>query len=210
MKGGNLSATFNILKLIYDPTLCLPHTVIPTFAHLQIPLEFPGQRSEIRAVILDKDNCFAENDALEVHKPYEAKFEALRKAYPGNRLLIVSNTSGTPDDVDNKEAFQLSKNISDVAVLRHSVKKPGCKDEILEYLRSCPDVRLESPSQIAVIGDRLFTDIMMANMMGAWGVWIKDGVDVKYSSAFSNLEKRLHGFLLSRGYQPRLPSDKAG
>ena len=27
-----------------------------------------------------------------------------------------------------------------------------------------------------MIGDRLFTDVMMANMMGAWSIWIKDGV----------------------------------
>jgi ribonucleotide monophosphatase NagD (HAD superfamily) len=27
-----------------------------------------------------------------------------------------------------------------------------------------------------VVGDRLFTDIMMANMIGAWSVWVKDGV----------------------------------
>ena len=33
-----------------------------------------------------------------------------------------------------------------------------------------------SASQVAVVGDRLFTDVMMANLMGAWGVWVRDGV----------------------------------
>jgi phosphatidylglycerophosphatase GEP4 len=32
------------------------------------------------------------------------------------------------------------------------------------------------PSQIAVVGDRLLTDMMLANMMGSYGIWIKDGV----------------------------------
>lgn len=32
------------------------------------------------------------------------------------------------------------------------------------------------PDQIAVVGDRLFTDVMMANMMGSWGIWVRDGV----------------------------------
>ncbi|KAF3162008.1 hypothetical protein TWF788_002184 [Orbilia oligospora] len=145
--------------------------VIPTFAHLPVPLRFPGQKSEIRAVILDKDNCISENYALEVYGPYKDKFEALKAAYPGNRLLIVSNSSGTQDDKD--------------------------------------DVQLESPSQIAVVGDRLFTDVMMANMMGAWGVWVRDGVDVKYSSAFSGFEKGLHDFLVKRGYQPPSPLSKS-
>ncbi|KAF3910908.1 hypothetical protein ABW20_dc0108643 [Dactylellina cionopaga] len=205
MIGGNLSATLNALRVLYDPSICLPHLIVPTFAHLPVPLRFPGQKSEIRAVILDKDNCFAENNALEVYGPYKEKFEALKKAYPGNRLLIVSNSSGTIDDKDGKEARLLSESLS-VPVLRHNVKKPGCLDEVLAHLRSCPDVQLESPSQIAVVGDRLFTDVMMANMMGAWGVWIKDGVDVKYASAFSGFEKRMQGFLVKRGYQPPFPS----
>ncbi|EPS42408.1 hypothetical protein H072_3560 [Dactylellina haptotyla CBS 200.50] len=220
MIGGNLSATFNALRVLYDPSLCLPHLVVPTFAHLPVPLRFPGQKSDIKAVILDKDNCFAENNALEVYGPYKDKFEALRQAYPGNRLLVVSNSSGTLDDKDGKEmyvktsidhrhkhldqALQLSQGLS-VPVLRHNVKKPGCIDEIIAHLRSCPDVDLQSPSEIAVVGDRLFTDVMMANMMGAWGVWIKDGVDVKYQSAFSGFERTLHGFLVKRGYQPPSP-----
>ncbi|KAF3930539.1 hypothetical protein ABW19_dt0202509 [Dactylella cylindrospora] len=188
MKGGNISATFNALRVLYDPALCLPHMAVPTFAQLPIPLKFPGQKSDIRAVILDKDNCISENNALEVYGPYKEKFEELKKAYPGNRLLIVSNSSGTPDDKDGKEATILSKNLS-VPVLRHNVKKPGCLDEILTHLRSCTDVQLESPSQIAIVGDRLFTDVMMANMMGAWGVWVRDGVHIKYASMFSGIEK---------------------
>ncbi|KAK6363246.1 hypothetical protein TWF730_000689 [Orbilia blumenaviensis] len=208
MIGGNLSATFNALRVLYDPSLCLPHMIIPTFAQLPVPLRFPGQKSDIRAVILDKDNCISENYALEVYGPYKDKFEALKAAYPGNRLLIVSNSSGTQDDKDGKEAALLSQTLS-IPVLRHNVKKPGCLDEILAHLRACPDVQLESPSQIAVVGDRLFTDVMMANMMGAWGVWVRDGVDVKYSSAFSGFEKGLHDFLVKRGYQPPSPQSKA-
>ena len=32
------------------------------------------------------------------------------------------------------------------------------------------------PDQIAVVGDRLLTDMCLANQMGAWGVWVRDGV----------------------------------
>ena len=37
-------------------------------------------------------------------------------------------------------------------------------------------MEITNPSQIAVVGDRLFTDVMMANMMGSYGIWVKDGV----------------------------------
>lgn len=56
------------------------------------------------------------------------------------------------------------------------MKKPGCGDEIMAYFKAHPEVGVTHPSQIAVVGDRLMTDMMLANMMGSWGLWIKDGV----------------------------------
>ncbi len=61
-------------------------------------------------------------------------------------------------------------------VLLHSTKKPGCHHEIMEFLKASPDANVTSPDQVAIVGDRLFTDVLMANMMGSWGVWVKDGV----------------------------------
>lgn len=61
-------------------------------------------------------------------------------------------------------------------MLRHSTKKPGCKEEVLSYFKQHPDSGVTSPAQIAIVGDRLFTDVMMANLMGSYGFWIKDGI----------------------------------
>ena len=61
----NVFATLNIFRLIANPTLCLPHHTVANFNHLPIPLSkaFPagekGIHPDIRAVVLDKDNCFA-------------------------------------------------------------------------------------------------------------------------------------------------------
>jgi phosphatidylglycerophosphatase GEP4 len=46
----------------------------------------------------------------------------------------------------------------------------------MSFFRDAPDADVTSPSQVAVVGDRLFTDVMMANMMGSYGIWVKDGV----------------------------------
>lgn len=35
---------------------------------------------------------------------------------------------------------------------------------------------VQSPLEIAVVGDRLGTDVLMASMMGSWSVWCKEGV----------------------------------
>lgn len=177
----NVSGTINILRLLVNPALCLPHHTIATFDQLPIPLSaaFASRNGEkkpdIRAVVLDKDNCFAVPKQNQIYEKYTSTFDELRKAYPGNKTLIVSNSSGTNSDKDHTEADLLERNTG-VKVLRHTTKKPGCHSEIMEYFRSRPETGVTSESQVAIVGDRLFTDVMMANVMGSYGIWIKDGV----------------------------------
>jgi len=87
----------------------------------------------------------------------------------------VSNTAGTDSDKQQKESALLEANTG-VKVLRHSTKKPGCKEEVMAYFKAHPDAGVTRPDQVAIVGDRLSTDIMMANMMGSYGVWVRDGV----------------------------------
>ncbi|KAG7864264.1 hypothetical protein KL919_000292 [Ogataea angusta] len=113
-------------------------------------------------MVLDKDNCIARDHDDRVWPAYEERWSSLKKEYPG-RLLIVSNSAGTNDDLDG-QAQRLEKNTG-VPVLRHSTKKPGCWPEIVAWFEQ----RGVAPHEIAVVGDRLFTDILMANMMGSYG-----------------------------------------
>ncbi len=106
----------------------------------------------------------------------QARFEALKAAYPGRRLLIVSNTAGAQSyDSQGKLAAEVEKGTG-VTVLSHRVKKPGCGAEVMSYFQAHPETGVTSPAQIAVIGDRLSTDMMLANTMGSWGLWVRDGV----------------------------------
>lgn len=71
----NVSATLNIFKLIRDPSLCLPQATISTFNQLPIPFSkaftpVKGKEPDIRAVVLDKDNCFAWPKENTVYKSY--------------------------------------------------------------------------------------------------------------------------------------------
>lgn len=74
MNTFNVAATVNVFRLLARPTLCLPQATVSTFKHLPIPLNTAfGKYNDvdIRAVVLDKDNCFAYPNSNEVHKPYE-------------------------------------------------------------------------------------------------------------------------------------------
>ncbi|XXH00140.1 hypothetical protein Hte_006482 [Hypoxylon texense] len=209
----NFSGTVNVFKLLTKPSLCLPHAAVSTFDDIPVPFkkafERSGKKVEIKAVILDKDDCFAYPDTNEIYPAYTERFSQLQKEYPGRRLLIVSNTAGaTTYDRDGRLAKEL-KIATGVSVLAHQVKKPGCGDEIMAYFKSHPEVGVTHPSQVAVVGDRLMTDMMLANMMGSWGLWVKDGVKpLHQKSLFSKLEQRLGPFLMTRGLRapnPRSP-----
>ncbi|KAI0834663.1 HAD-superfamily phosphatase [Hypoxylon sp. FL0890] len=209
----NFSGTINVFKLLTKPSLCLPHATVSTFNEIPSPIEKAfegrGKTVDIRAVVLDKDDCFAYPDTNEVYPAYAERFRQLQKEYPGRRLLIVSNTAGaTTYDRNGRMAKEL-ESVTGVPVLAHRVKKPGCGDEIMAHFKAHPEVGVTHPSQIAIVGDRLLTDMMLANMMGSWGLWVKDGVKpLNEKSVFSKLEQRLGPFLLERGYQapdPRSP-----
>ena len=51
----------------------------------------------------------------------QERFEELKRAYPGSRLLIVSNSAGTLSDPTGAEADLLEK-ATGVKVLRHTTK----------------------------------------------------------------------------------------
>jgi hypothetical protein len=76
MTSLNLSATFNIFRVLARPSLCLPHATVSTFNDLPVPLgrAFEGLRKDkvdIRAVVLDKDDCFARPGENEVWQPFQ-------------------------------------------------------------------------------------------------------------------------------------------
>lgn len=77
----NLSASLNVFKLLASPSLCLPHATVATFNDLPVPLEKAfekeGRKVDIKAVILDKDDCFAYPDSIVVHGPYKVELDSL-------------------------------------------------------------------------------------------------------------------------------------
>ncbi|KAJ3521118.1 hypothetical protein NM208_g13440 [Fusarium decemcellulare] len=46
----------------------------------------------------------------------------------------------------------------------------------MEYFKKHPETGVTDPAHVAFVGDRLTTDMMLANMTGGWGFWVRDGV----------------------------------
>src|SRR5271170_4034329 len=55
-------------------------------------------------------------------------------------------------------------------------KKPGCRDEVVDYFLNQTPPRITNPDQIVVIGDRLLTDVILGSFIGGWTIWLQHGV----------------------------------
>jgi phosphatidylglycerophosphatase GEP4 len=88
----------------------------------------------------------------------------------------VSNTAGALSHDKDRSLLATVEAGTGVTVLPHAIKKPGCGDEIMAYFRAHPETGVTAANQIAVVGDRLTTDMILANTMGGWGLWVREGV----------------------------------
>ncbi|KAH3671458.1 hypothetical protein WICMUC_004590 [Wickerhamomyces mucosus] len=203
----NVSATLNVFRLLVNQQLCLPHLTISSFDKIPIPLAFPSsmiqaqRQPRIKAIVLDKDNCFAKAHDDKVWPDYNDTWDKLRAQYPDASLLIVSNSAGTNDDKNHEQAKALEERTG-VKVLRHTTKKPGCHTEIMQYFLE--NNITKNAEEVVIVGDRLFTDVLMANMMGAWSVWIRDGV-VRSESLICQIERAAYDKLTQNTNNPMLP-----
>lgn len=118
----------------------------------------------------------------------------MRQKYPGRRLLVVSNTAGAASWDKGLKIAEEVHSKTGIHVLSHSVKKPGCGEEIMNYFKQHPETGVTSPAQIAVVGDRLTTDMFLANKMGGFGFWIRDGVIPMKEKNFVSIPQKQHHF----------------
>lgn len=128
------------------------------------------KRSGFQGIVFDKDNCLTLPEADELVPELEEAWNTCNKVFDQGNILIVSNSAGTLDDKGAAQAQRIEKALG-VPVLRHSVKKPGCLDELIVYFRT-KGLEMDGPSMpLVIVGDRLLTDVMMGGMMDAGTIW---------------------------------------
>lgn len=167
-----------------EPSSLLPHRTIPTLLALPLPIgsslpSVPGKRTSIKALVLDKDNTICPPETTVVHKAYREKIEQIKTSPEfvnrPNSILIVSNTAGsTRLQQHEAEAKELEADLG-LPVLRQQPgrKKPLCGPDVLQFFKEHGIT--EDPAEIAFVGDRLATDVMVAREVGSWSIWCRDG-----------------------------------
>jgi phosphatidylglycerophosphatase GEP4 len=228
--NSNLRA-FNhaVHTLLKQPAQFLPHLTIPTFTYLPEELgphlvnSDPSNTSKakvptIKALVLDKDNTLCPPKTTTFPPQILSKLAALRQSptspfrHP-NSILIVSNRAGSHPKYDH-EISSLESQLAHLSIpvfrLPAGVeKKPFCGDEVVQWLRERKVV--DSPDQIAVVGDRLGTDVVMASLMGSWSVWCKEGVfepgeaGKPERNILEKMEVWVEKYLSGKGYKAPMP-----
>lgn len=227
--NSNLRA-FNhaVHTLLKQPTQFLPHLTIPTFTHLPEELGphlvgrdtnvAKGKIPTIRALVLDKDNTLCPPKTTTFPPQILSKLASLRESPTSpfrnaDSILIVSNRAGSHPKYDN-EITSLESQLAHLSIpvfrLPAGVeKKPFCGDEVVKWFRDRQVI--DSPDEIAVVGDRLGTDVVMAGLMGSWSVWCKEGVfepgevGKPERNILEKMEVWIEGYLRGKGYQAPPP-----
>ncbi|KAL4919940.1 mitochondrial PGP phosphatase [Aspergillus aurantiobrunneus] len=186
-----------------------------------------NRRITIRALILDKDNTLCPAKTTSFPSKIYAHLHSLRNSPTSpfnisaapNSILIVSNRAGSHPRYE-AEALEIEERLAGlkIPVFRLPIapkeggvgveKKPFCGAEVLEWFRERGVV--QRADEIAVVGDRLGTDVLMAKEMGAWSVWCRDGVGKEVTKGqrnmLENMEVWVERYLReSRGLKAPMP-----
>ncbi|KGG52363.1 hypothetical protein DI09_181p40 [Mitosporidium daphniae] len=156
---GLLYAFGNIWRL---PSLLRPRLVVKDIS--SITLCMLRDDLKLKGIVFDKDNCLTIPYQDSVDQRVE---ERVREIAHHFECIIVSNGAGGPDDFATEPRVRYHWHPHFIT------PSQGCRKLDSNVLEACLWRGYQSsirPDEIAIIGDRLFTDIFMANYSGMVGI----------------------------------------
>ncbi|THV06197.1 HAD-superfamily phosphatase [Dendrothele bispora CBS 962.96] len=147
-----------------------PRIIVPALSVKDIrQLNFHAlKKAGYKGAVFDKDNCLTVPYKDALVPELESSWKECCEVFGEGNVLIVSNSAGSFQDAGGIQAEAINHHLG-VPVLFHASMKPSypCIDTIRTYFGS-----LRHPikdRELVIIGDRLFTDIVMANRMNSKG-----------------------------------------
>ncbi|CAI2167443.1 20398_t:CDS:10 [Funneliformis geosporum] len=153
----------------------------------------------ITALAFDKDNTLASPYSNELYPPFKDAWKEGKEVFGNENIAVVSNSAGTGDDPGFIQAEAVEKNLG-VYVLRHKLKKPSCGHELISHFAA------HNPHTIAVIGDRMFTDVLFGNLNGMFTIFTRNIIseqrDNFMAAMVRRVEYRILDYYVSKGIKP--------
>ena len=148
--------------LIRRPGLLVPHVAVSNVD----ALDFDALRAAgVASIIFDKDNTLTAPYVDTAHVDVSDAIKRAKDAFGEDNCIVLSNSAGSGDDAPEYNAAKACEAALGLRVARHpDAQKPQCLEQVVASLPS------SDASTVAVVGDRLSTDILAANEIGALSV----------------------------------------
>ncbi|CAG8598762.1 9648_t:CDS:10 [Funneliformis caledonium] len=154
----------------------------------------------ITALAFDKDNTLTSPYSNELYPPFKDAWKEGKEEFGNENIVVVSNSVGTNDDPGFTQAKVVEKSLG-VNVLRHKLKKPSCGHELISHFAA------HNPYTIAVIGDRMFTDVLFGNLNGMFTIFTKSIISEKRDNFMAAMVRRVEhkilDYYVSKGIKPQ-------
>lgn len=142
--------------LFGQPSLAVPHVDLRDIRDI----DFARLRSAgCEGVVFDKDNTLTAPYKDEVDARLARALSDCSNAFGPSRVVVLSNSAGTPDDPDHRAADRIERTLG-LPVLRREVKKPRGFESVRAHFAGC------DPTALVMIGDRYLTDVVFGNLHG--------------------------------------------
>ncbi|KAI0310855.1 mitochondrial PGP phosphatase-domain-containing protein [Amylostereum chailletii] len=158
----NLPGTLVPLYALFNPRILVPHISVADIRQLDFAAL---RRAGYKGAVFDKDNCLTiPHDDILVPEVKDAWDDCLSTFGPSN-VLIVSNSAGTSLDPGNFQVESVTHHLR-TPVLRHRSLKPSytAASAVRAYFASLATPL--APHELVVVGDRIFTDVVLAHRLG--------------------------------------------
>ena len=193
-------------KVIAKPELARPSLHVKSIN--KVHWDTLIKESNIRAVVLDKDNTFAAPYGLKVHSSLENAMEKMIDVFSLNNIAVLSNSAGTLDDIEYKEAKIVEENTK-LKVIIHNEKKPGGGSiDVLNHFEQEFNAKKKKKNkinddnnnetlkceEIAMVGDRILTDVVYGNVNNMYTILvdpITEENDDKVAKMMRRLERKM-------------------
>ena len=140
----------------------MPHVAVRNVAML----DFDALRAAgVASIIFDKDNTLTAPYVDTAHVDVSDAITRAKDAFGADNCVVLSNSAGSGDDAPDYNAAKACEAALGLRVARHpEAQKPQCLSKVVSSLKA------SDASTVAVVGDRLSTDILAANEIGALSV----------------------------------------
>ena len=173
------------------PSLMIPDYQVATIADIDWTV-LRGAAQQHQAVVFDKDNTLTAPYAMEIHATVRQSVQQARHVFGPQNVAVLSNSAGTatddPDSADATAFEQANIDLFDgdiLPVIRHEAKKPSrkCWQQVLDHFKATHDdddekaTPITQASQVIMVGDRLWTDVVFGNLYGCTTIFCATTLD---------------------------------